>query len=185
MTANIVDAIRACLPHASKEAHLKVLHGIRLHSGTAWATDRFTLARAHYAAENEHDLFVTLPVAKQILAAKSPAKSLTADGSLALDNGQTFQLSQMTDVGDHPNLARLFVEPNHDSPTVSRVAFSTANLDKFAAKHFPYTRANERKGHTLHLEYGANNTKPVRVTVPGLEWFTGLVVPIRVKEWQD
>ena len=184
---NLVDAIRANLPHASTDNMLPILGGVRLDSGVAYATDRYTIGRVEYATgegsnvPEEHDVFVPVATAKLILAAKSPAVSLEVDQVpvLTLANGQTFTLQNMSDVGNYPAVERLFFGDDTEGE-LGRVSFQQKNLDKFTGKHFPHQSAAGRKVHAPVFEFQNEPTKPVRVTFTEFPWFTGLIVPLRV-----
>lgn len=181
-TPNLVDAIRAVLPHASTDNTLRILNGVRVVSGEVWATDRFTLARATFDAEymDDHDIFVSVGTAKMILAAKSPLASigLSDDGesaTLRLVNGQTFQVPATSKMGDYPNVSRLL--PTGEPVATENIALRWENLDKFAPKHFPHKDARARRYHAPRLAmYG--ETKPVQITFGEFPWYVGLIVPV-------
>lgn len=182
---NLVDAIRAVLPHASTDNTLHILNGVRVISGEVWATDRYTLARATFDAEymDDHDVFIPIDTAKMILAAKFgflASIGLSDDGksaTLRLTNGQTFQVSATSEIGDYPNVGRLI--PDGEPVATENVAFGWNNLDKFAPKHFPHKDAKARRYHAPRFAlYG--ETKPVKVTFGEFPWFVGLIVPVRV-----
>lgn len=192
-TTTLTGAIRACLPHCDKTGMLPTLAGIRLHDGVAHATDRYTLAEACYDVEymDQHDVFVPIATAKLILAAKSEGGAFTLDddgvgATLSLPNGQTFHLDGMSTVGDFPTIEKLFpadVEIHRDAPaTVGAIALNSDYIAKFGAKHFRTPGTRERDGDdftTIRMGF-SGNTKPVLVNVGNVEWFRGLIVPIRM-----
>ena len=176
---NVVDALKACLPHVAKNVALPVLEGVRLKNGRAYATDRYTLAISDYQFEGEdHDVFVSVENAKRIISAGSDVARVE-NGQIVLVNGAVFPTPEMSSVGDYPDVDKL-VE-NWAAGELGQVSFQTRFLDRFAAKHFPYRNAKDRQGHTVTFEMGVEATKPVRVTVPGFPWFVGLVVPRKVE----
>lgn len=182
-TPNLINAIRAVLPHASTNDTLPVLRGVRVVSGEVWATDRYTLARATFDADymDDHDVFIPIDTAKRILAAKSPLASigLNDDGksaTLRLANGQTFQVSATSEVGDFPPLAHLI--PEGEPVATGNITLGWSHIEKFAPKHFPHADARARRDHRPSFAlYG--ETKPVKVAFGEFPWFVGLIVPIR------
>lgn len=176
----VVDALKACLPHADKDGPISALNGVRLWNGRAYATDRYTLAISDYQFEGEdHDVFVSVENAKRIISAGSDVARVE-NGQIVLANGAVFPVPEMTSTGDYPNVNRL-VE-NWVPGEVGQVSFTACFLDRFAAKHFPYRNARERRDHIVTFEMGADATKPVRVTVPAFPWFVSLVVPRRTED---
>lgn len=174
---NVVDALKACLPHADKNGPLPVLNGVRLWNGRAYATDRYTLAISDYQFEGEdHDVFVSVENAKRIISAGSDVARVD-NGQIVLANGVVFPVPEMWNVGDYPNVNRL-VE-NWVPGEVGQVSFTAQFLDRFAAKHFPYRNARERRDHSVTFEMGTDSHLPVRVTVPAFPGFVALVVPRR------
>lgn len=173
----VIDALKACLPHTDKAVLSPVLEGVRLWNGRAYATDRYTLAISEYEFEGEnHDLFVSAENVKRIISAGSDVARVE-NGQIVLVNGATFLVPEMSNVGDYPPLDNLVEKWSPGE--VSQVSFTARFLDRFAAKHFPYQNARERRGHTVTFEMGEDATKPVKVTVPDFPWFVARVVPRR------
>lgn len=183
-STTLVNALRAVLPHASQDGTLPVLNGIHITpDGIAEATDRYTLAQARFddgAGVVTEDLYIPGSVVKQILAAKSYARSI--DGTkLVLGNGQAFALQKMSDVGDYPNLARLIPGDDAKPGEHSRLAFNVSYLGRFDSKHFPHRNMSDKRRHAMTFTFGAEETKPVLVTNGQFPWFTGLIMPVRVE----
>lgn len=171
----VINALRACLPHTAKDGMTPVLEGVRLWNGRAYATDRYTLAISEYEFEGEnHDVFVSAENAKRIISSGSDVARVE-NGQIVLENGATFPVPEMSSVGDYPPLDNLVEK--WKAGEASQVSFTARFLDRFAAKHFPYRNARERRDHTVTFEMGETDTKPVKVTVPEFPWFVALVVP--------
>lgn len=176
---NVVDALKACLPHVVKDDLRPVLEGVRLWNGKAYATDRYTLAISDYQFEGEdHDVFVSAADAKRIISAGSDVARVE-NGQIVLANGAVFPVPEMSRVGDYPDVNRL-VE-NWVPGEVDRVSFTAQFLDRFAAKHFPYQNARERRDHIVTFEMGTDSRLPVKVTIPDFPWFVALVVPRKME----
>lgn len=171
----VIDALRACLPHTAKDATLPTLEGVRLWNGRAYATDRYTLAISEYEFDEvDHDVFVSVENVKRIISAGSDVARVE-NGQIVLVNGATFLVPEMSNVGDYPPLDNLVEK--WKAGEASQVSFTARFLDRFAAKHFPYQNARDRRNHTVTFEMGETDTKPVRVTIPDFPWFVALVVP--------
>lgn len=171
----VIDALRACLPHVTKDATLPVLDGVRLWDGRAYATDRYTLAISEYEYEGGgHDVFVSAENAKRIISSGSDVARVE-NNQIVLKNGATFLVPEMSSVGNYPPLDHLVEK--WKAGELGQVSFTARFLDRFAAKHFPYQNARDRREHTVTFEMGETATKPVKVTIPDFPWFVALVVP--------
>lgn len=171
----VIDALKACLPHTAKDSTLPTLEGVRLWNGRAYATDRYTLAISEYEFEGEnHDVFVSAENAKRIISSGS-AVARVENGQIVLENGATFLVPEMSSVGDYPPLDNLVEK--WKAGELGQVSFTARFLDRFAAKHFPYQNARERRNHTVTFEMGETALKPVKVTIPDFPWYVALVVP--------
>lgn len=194
LAPNLADALRACLPHVAKDGLVSVLGGVRLVSGVAYATDRYTLARAEYDCDHydDHDIWVSAETVKAVLAAKNPVASIglsdaANSATIRLQNGQTFTVPSTHTVGDYPNVERLIPAKNDVAEASAANVFGAdlRHLEKFAAKHFARFNSAGRAGgvrgaHPVRMQLQADATKPIRVDVPASPWFVGVVVPMRL-----
>lgn len=193
---SLTAALRAVLPCASRDMSLPILTHVLLEGDYLYATDRFRLARARID-RNADDLklpdgnaLIPLDVARFAVARlKTPVVELEASDTrvgLRLDDGTEFA---------RPFQRHLFegkLGQEFNFPPVSRFfdGFKPASLDSvgpllfnstlfagFSDSHFKYTTGTlievgmqgDQKSSNVHY----------RITKPGAEWFTGILVGMR------
>jgi len=176
---NLAEALKAVAPHiAPKNYNLPVLTHVQVEDGYAYATDRYTLARARID-EPTPDGYYTLEQVKKAPVSVVPAGDVQvtyADGT----SGPATELE-----GDYPSLDRLignWAPGTEIAPMVLDPKFAL----KFQGKHFP-KKHNRAFSAAMQLAPGETPTKPVKVTFPAAfteDEFVALWVPIRVPEGQ-
>lgn len=180
------EAIKAVIPHASKDGLLPMLNAVHITHDRVIATDRYTLARIMVTTgipEGEH-LTLDADTAKKGVKAISPAGFTpgTAEGLeylVTFTDGSSKRTAGRQ--GDYPNLDCLIeqftpAEPAHANPV--SLGLQTAFLAKFAAKNFPKRRTTSI--HALRLELDANPIKPYRVTFDSIPEYVALWVPVKI-----
>jgi len=174
MTITLSDALKMAAPHMAKDDTLRTLCGIRILDGVVMATDRYTAVRI--TVKGVPDAFVPAAIVKQGVIA-------IADNVATLKTGATIPLPDMADIGDYPNMGKLFdgfkpadAQSDHYAQNPLAFAISPAMFDKFLPKHFPkYSGA-------LRIELGETSTKPLRVTLRNMSEFVALWVPLTLDQ---
>lgn len=196
--ATIKEAIKAVLPHASKDNTLPILCAVKITGDEVWATDRYTLARGVYVLPKAGDeeaptypdgFVIDAKDAAELVKHKSEVLAIALHtAGPTTDHNVKFHMQDGSMVvcrlieGDYPNIGRLI--PDGDPKEIGVIGLSSANLDKFAAKHFPkhaHSRFGGRASVALKFEF-YGETKPAKVTIANAPWYTGLIVPIRLNE---
>ena len=168
MAITLSDALKMAAPHMAKADTLPVLNGIRILDGVVMATDRYTAVRI--TVEGVPDAFVPAAIVKQGVIS-------IADNVATLKTGATIPLPDMADIGDYPDVSRLFDQfKAHDAiPEAMTFGMDPKHVEKFSSKHLP-----SRSGELPRFEMGETLTKPFRVTFSGIPEFIGLLVPTRL-----
>ena len=178
---NLAEALKAVAPHlAPKNYNLPVLTHVQVKDGYAYATDRYTLARARID-EPTPDGYYTLDQVKKAPVSVVPASDTQVNDGVTYADGTTGPATEFE--GDYPSVGRLigYWAPGTESaPMVLDSKFAL----KFQAKHFPkgYNRTFEA---AMQLTPGETPVKPVKVTLPGAfteDEFVALWVPIQIPE---
>jgi len=168
MSITLSDALKMAAPHMAKDDTLRTLCGIKITDGVVMATDRYTAARV--TVEGVPDAFVPAAIVKQGVIS-------IADNVATLKSGATIALPDMADIGDYPDVSRLFDQfKAHDAiPEAMNFGIDPKHVEKFSSKHLP-----ARSGGLPRFEVGETTTKPFRVTFSGIPEFIGLLVPTRL-----
>ena len=180
--ATLKEAIKAVLPHASKDRNLSLLCAVKITGDEVWATDRHTLARGVYVLPKAGDSDPTYPDeflldakdAAEVVKYKSEVFSITRDtGSKVtfnMQNGSTMMFDTIE--GEYPSIGRLI--PDGEPVEIGRVGLLSTNLDRFSSKHFP------RHASSVALRFQFyGETKPAKVTISEAPWYMGLIMPLR------
>lgn len=182
------DAFSNVLPHATSDAYLPVLSAVQVEvSGglvTLAATDRYTLGVAELTAEDgAEDGSVLVPVAavKDIVKMAKTAKigflTLSVEGDRVTATTPGESRTFITTDGQFPKWRSLW--PDGLAPAeISRIGLGPAHLAKFARLQ---RNGRHDKSAALRLDFYAA-TKPVVVTVPTIENFRAIVMPVRLPD---
>jgi len=178
---NLAEALKAVAPHlAPKNYNLPVLTHVQVKDGYAYATDRYTLARARID-EPTPDGYYTLEQVKKAPVSVVPASDTQVNDVVTYADGTSGPATEFE--GDYPSVGRLignWTPGTESAPMVLDPKFAL----KFQAKHFPkwHNRAFDA---AMQLAPGETPVKPVKVTFPGAfteDEFVALWVPIRIPE---
>ena len=176
---NLTDALKAVAPHTAPKSHtLPILTLVQVKDGHAYATDRYTMARA--GIQTDHDIptadgYYTLEQIK-----KSPVSA--TDITVIYADGTSGPHTTENPHGDYPAIARLI--ENFKAGTLSEpLALDVKFALKFQGKHFPKngTRAFDA---AVVLTPGETNRKPIKVTFPTEfteDEFVALWVPLNIQ----
>jgi len=189
--ATLKEAIKAVLPHASKDRTLSILCAVKITGDEVWATDRHTLARGVYVLPKAGDSDPTYPDeflldakdAAEVVKHKSEVFSITRDtGSKVtfnMQNGSTMMFDTIE--GDYPSIGRLI--PDGEPVEIGRVGLLSTHLDRFSSKHFPrhaFPRHAPHRRSSVALRFQFyGETKPAKVTISEAPWYMGLIMPLR------
>jgi len=174
MSITLSDALKMASPHMAnpKDYTQQTLCGIRILDGVVMATDRYTAVRI--TVEGVPDAFVPAAIVKQGVIS-------IADNVATLKTGATIPLPDMADVGDYPDVSRLFdqfkpadAQSDHYAGNPLAFAINPDMFAKFLPKHFP------KWSGSLKIELGETPTKPLRLTLPGVREFVALWVPVKL-----
>jgi len=178
---NLAEALKAVAPHAAPKSHdLPVLTHVQVKDGYAYATDRYTLARAR-VDEPTPDGYYTLEQIKKAPVNVTPASDTQVNDVVTYADGTRGPATE--DVGDYPSVGRLidrFTPGTEIAPMVLDPKFAL----KFQAKHFPKWH-NRAFSAAMQLTPGETPVKPIKVTFPASfteDEFVALWVPVRVPE---
>jgi len=180
------DALKAVAPHLAPAKSLtSVLTGVLIRDGYAWATDRFTVARARI------DSGLTVPEGVEVWLSPEDVKagvaSIThserAGFDLTLVNGGVKTVTGVSDDGStYPAVENLFSRfvPAEEGHAPNIVRFNPELLARFAASHFPGGK-RIHGSQSMVLEFQSDPHKSVRVTRGGIkaDEFAALVMPMK------
>jgi DNA polymerase III sliding clamp (beta) subunit (PCNA family) len=188
---DLADALANVLPHADNNGMLPILGAVRVEVEAAGlvtfvATDRYTLAMQVKLALPDTDIIPgafavartdVVDLVKMAKAAKLGAVTLAHDGacSLTVTAPGTSTTRQTVD-GEFPKYRSLL--PDGDPVPTAVIGLAPANLAKFA-KLQQGGRSNK---HAALVCTFRGATKPVEVTVSGLDGFRAIVMPVRLSE---
>lgn len=154
--------------------------------GTAWATDRYTLARASHNFALTEDIYLTPKDAQNVLFIKQDGRTSTTltyrDGTQRVFEASRASLSTEShyafEGGKYPDVAGILArwEPG----AVGDVCLNPKFLARFAPKVFQI-HARDAAHCNVRLWFPTDSLKPVKVTmtnIPETE-FVGLIVPLK------
>jgi len=175
MPITLSDALKMAAPHMAnpKSDNRRELAGIRIAGGVVMATDRYTAVRI--TVEGVPDAFIPADIVKQGVT------FIGRDNVATLKTGATIALPDMADIGDYPDVFRLFdqfkpadVQSDHYAQNPLALSLNPDMFAKFLPKHFP------KWSGSLKIELGETPTKPLRITLPGVREFVALWVPMKL-----
>ncbi len=164
---NLTEAIKAVAPHMSKDSTLPALAGVQVRNGKVVATDWYTLAMVDVEGL---DTDVEVWLSAEDVKAKPV---FVTNETITFDNGSAKQVSEPR--AEFPAIEKIVdnFTPNDGTTPVTSFSVDIAYMGKFASKFFPRSPGHPR------FEFGADVTKPLRVTIAGLPEYVGMIVPVR------
>lgn len=190
--ADVAGALRAVLPHTSKDGRLPVLcavHVVRDGDELIFeATDRYTVGRSTVqldtGASEDGPVDFLLPVAdaKRVLAFVKGEKyvvTIKLDGGRLTVSNLDGEVTARGAEGSFPSLGKILdnARKAHDEATggINRVDFSGAFLPRFDSKHIARDRYEAKGG--VRFLFGSDPQKAVLVTFS--DHFVGAIVTRR------
>lgn len=176
-------AIKAAIPHASKDKNVPVLNAVLIRPHDVLATDRFTMVKS------DHNLTDHNIPDDGVLISATDAKRLTRETITqvtVLDEAVTFvthggSITVPIAEGDYPAIERLIPERSDEpSPALPPFGLNPAYLERLAYRHV--ARDRHEKATPWRVQVTANRnggTGPVRFDFA--DHTVAVIMPVRMR----